>query len=191
VYKRQPYKRIIQLNEKTSERDTFIEPAEVEALAAACSLEVSRALVIFTAYTGLRSAEIWRLNEHSLRGDILHIDGKGDKLRAIPLDESQIAFVKKHVPLQFKEGRIKDDFLRARKACGLLRYTFHDLRHTFGTLMAKADVPQYKIMALMGHSTDAMARRYMKLCVDDLRADMPPRPPVVTPASKAVLKATN
>ena len=56
-----------------------------------------------------------------------------------------------------------------------MHYTFHDLRHTFGTLMAKAGVPQYKIMRLMGHSTDAMVRRYMKLNTGDLRSSMPER----------------
>jgi hypothetical protein len=47
--------------------------------------------------------------------------------------------------------------------------------------MAKANEPQYKIMQLMGHSTDKMARRYMKLCTDDLRGSMPKRP---TPPTK-------
>lgn len=174
--KESPYKRITQLNEKDSVRDTFIEPHEVEALARACTSEATRALVIFAAYTGLRTGELWRLNAKSLRGDVLHVEGKGHKLRAVPLDESQVAFVQQYVPFTFTKDQAKNDFLQAREACDLMHYTFHDLRHTFGTLMAKAGTPQYKIMALMGHSTDVMVRRYMKLSVDDLRGDMPSRP---------------
>jgi len=182
-----PYKKITRLNEASSEREIYIEPAEVEALAAACKLDVTRELVIFTAYTGLRTAEIWRLSEKSLRGHDLHVDGKGKKLRVIPLNDSQVEFVKKHIPIKYSENRIKADFLHARKECDMLHYLFHDLRHTFGTLMAKAGKPQYKIMRLMGHSTDKMARRYMNFSVEDLRDDMPTRP--ISPPQKPRLKA--
>ena len=188
--KESPYKRITQLNERSSVRDTFIEPHEVEALAQACETKVIHDLIIFAAYTGLRTGELWRLNAQSLRGDILHVDGKGQKMRAIPLDASQIAFVEQYVPFSFTKDRAKREFLHARKACGLMHYTFHDLRHTFGTLMAKAGTPQYKIMALMGHSTDAMVRRYLKLSVDDLRGEMPARPPL-SPLAKSALSAVN
>ena len=174
--KESPYKKITKLDEKKSIRETFIETDEVERLSEACTLDVTKDLTVFAAYTGLRTAEIWRLNERSLHGCDLHIDGKGDKLRVIPLNEIQINFIEKYIPLNYSETCLKADFLKARKATGLLHHTFHDLRHTFGTLLAKDGVPQYKIMQLMGHSTDVMVRRYMKLTVEDLRNDMPTRP---------------
>jgi len=182
-----PYKKIIKLSESDSERDTFIETDEVEELAAACKMEVTRKLVIFAAYTGVRTAELWRLNEKSLRGDELYVDGKNKKLRVIPLSEQYlIDYAKELFPIKHSEGYIKADFLHARKECKMLQHTFHDLRHTFGTLMAKEGEPQYRIMQLMGHSTDEMARRYMKLYTDDLRKSMPKRPP--PPAKKPKLK---
>jgi integrase len=168
-------KKIVRLSEKDSERDIYIEPHEVEELASTCKLNLTSELIIFTAYTGLRSAELWRLNEKSLHDSDLHIDGKGKKLRVIPLNDEQVEFIKNNIPLRYSERHIKEDFLYARKECKLMHYTFHDLRHTFGTLMAKAGVPQYKIMRLMGHSTDAMVRRYMKLNTGDLRSSMPER----------------
>lgn len=168
-------KKIVRLDEKASERDTYIETDEVEILAENCGLKLTSELVIFTAYTGLRSAELWRLNDKSLHNTDLHIDGKGKKLRVIPLSNDQVEFVKNNIPLQHSASKIKEDFLQARKKCNLLHCTFHDLRHTFGTLMAKAGVPQYKIMRLMGHSTDVMVRRYMTLHTDDLRDSMPER----------------
>lgn len=168
-------KKIVRLDEKGSERDTYIETDEVEMLAENCKLKLTSELILFTAYTGLRSAELWRLNSKSLHNSDLHIDGKGKKLRVIPLSDEQVRFIKDNIPLQYSAGKIKEDFLYARKKCKLLHYTFHDLRHTFGTLMAKAGVPQYKIMRLMGHSTDVMVRRYMTLHTDDLRDSMPER----------------
>ena len=177
-----PYKKITPLNESDSERDTFIETEEVEELAAACKLETTRKLTLFAAYTGIRTAELWRLNKKSLRGNEIYVDGKGNKLRLVPLNEQYlIDYAKELFPLKHTESYIKADFLSARKKCNMLHHTFHDLRHTFGTLMAKANEPQYKIMQLMGHSTDKMARRYMKLCTDDLRGSMPKRP---TPPTK-------
>lgn len=174
--KESPYKKITRLDEKKSIRETFIDPGEVEMLAEACKKEITRDLIIFAAYTGMRTAEIWRLNERSLRGNDLHIDGKGKKLRVIPLNKEQIDFIEKYIPLKYTVNHIKRDMLKARQATDLMHYTFHDLRHTFGTLLAKEGVPQYKIMQLMGHSTDVMVRRYMKLTVEDLRNDMPIRP---------------
>jgi len=180
-----PYKKITQLSESKSERDTFIETEEVEELAAACKLEVTRKLTLFAAYTGVRTAELWRLNEKSLRGDELYVDGKGKKLRVVRLDDQYlIDYAKELFPLKHSEGYIKSDFLQARKECNMLQHTFHDLRHTFGTLMAKKGEPQYMIMQLMGHSTDKMARRYMKLYTDDLRKSMPKRPPPPTKKPK-------
>ena len=186
--KESPYKKITRLDEKKCIRKTFIDTDEVERLSEACTLDVTKDLTIFAAYTGLRTAELWRLNERSLHGCDLHIDGKGDKLRVIPLNKMQIDFIEKYIPLNYSVTYLKADFLKARKATDLLHCTFHDLRHTFGTLLAKDGVPQYKIMQLMGHSTDIMARRYMKLTVEDLRDDMParPNPPTKKPELKIV-----
>ncbi len=183
-----PYKKITKLSESESERDTFIEAGDVEKLAAACKLEVTRKLALFAAYTGIRTAELWRLNKDSLRGDEVYVDGKGNKLRVVPLnDQYLIDYAKELFPLTHSEGYIKADFLHARKECNMLQHTFHDLRHTFGTLMAKAGKPQYKIMKLMGHSTDKMVRRYMKLHTGDLRESMPSRP--LPPTEKPKLRA--
>lgn len=185
-----PYKKITQLSESKSERDTFVETGEVEELAAACKLEATRKLVLFAAYTGIRTAELWRLNENSLRGNEIYVDGKGHKLRVVPLnDQYLIDYAKELFPLKQSEGYIKADFLHARKECNMLQHTFHDLRHTFGTLMAKAGEQQYKIMKLMGHSSDQMARRYMKLHTNDLRDSMPKRP--LPPTKKPELRVVS
>ena len=173
-----PYKKVIRLSEKESERDVFVDQEEVELLSEACRVDVTKKLVLFAAYTGIRTAELWRLNEKSLRGSEIYVDGKGEKLRVVPLNEQYLIDIAKEIfPLKYTESYIKEDFLFARKECNMLHYIFHDLRHTFGTMMARDGEPQYKIMRLMGHSTDKMVRRYMNLRTDDLRGSMPKRPP--------------
>src|SRR5690606_13832304 len=39
--------------------------------------------------------------------------------------------------------------------------TAHDLRHTYGTRLARAGVPAHEIMALMGHSSLRSVQRYL------------------------------
>lgn len=180
------YKKITRLNERKLQRNIYIPEDDLETLIKNCEHKLTTDVAFFAAYTGMRTAEMWRLNEHSLHGNDLHIEGKGDKMRAIPLDEWQVNFIKENIPLKVSKEYLKRDFKRARKKCGMMRYWFHDLRHTFGTLMAKDGKPQYKIMKLMGHSTDLMVRRYMSLSVDDLRDDMPTPPPR---NKKPILKA--
>ncbi len=53
-------------------------------------------------------------------------------------------------------------FSRARRLAGLQGTTLHDLRHTFAVHAAQSGVPIPRIQKLLGHSTVAMAMRYMK-----------------------------
>jgi integrase len=53
-------------------------------------------------------------------------------------------------------------FTRATRAAELRKVTIHDLRHTFAVHAAQAGVPIPRIQKLLGHSSIAMAMRYMK-----------------------------
>jgi integrase len=57
-------------------------------------------------------------------------------------------------------GRRRD--LEALKAAGLERFSrFHDLRHTFASTLAKANVAERKIQQWCGHASPQVTRRYM------------------------------
>lgn len=57
---------------------------------------------------------------------------------------------------------IMDRYREALVAAGLPRsFSFHDLRHTFGTTMARAGVPVGTIQAWMGHADLATTQLYM------------------------------
>src|SRR5438046_10141700 len=51
---------------------------------------------------------------------------------------------------------------RICEAAGVHAATLHDCRHTFGVHCAQAGVPIARLQKLLGHSTPAMALRYMK-----------------------------
>jgi integrase len=52
-------------------------------------------------------------------------------------------------------------FKRARDAAGLRPLRFHDLRHTYGSLLAAAGVDLVTIQAAMGHSALSTTSRYL------------------------------
>lgn len=51
---------------------------------------------------------------------------------------------------------------RISRPAGVRGATLHDCRHTFGVHCAQAGVPIVRLQKLLGHSTPAMALRYMK-----------------------------
>ena len=56
---------------------------------------------------------------------------------------------------------IKKSFSAACREAGITNFTFHDLRHTFGTRLADAGVDVVKIKELMGHSSIVTTMRYI------------------------------
>src|SRR5262249_16470170 len=49
---------------------------------------------------------------------------------------------------------------KLRKAAGLDGLRFHDLRHSFITLMAEKNVPLPVVQSMVGHMSDAVTKRY-------------------------------
>lgn len=74
-------------------------------------------------------------------------------------------------------------FKRAQKAAGVRQLRFHDLRHTYGSLLAVAGVDVVTIQAAMGHGALATTGRYLharpasEQAVEFTRAFEPASPP--------------
>jgi integrase len=64
-------------------------------------------------------------------------------------------------------GNFRRSFQRACKRASIKGLCFHDFRHTAITNMRKAEVNISVIMAISGHKTMAMFRRYNRIDLDD------------------------
>jgi integrase len=62
-----------------------------------------------------------------------------------------------------------DKFYPLQEKAGVQRITFHDLRHTFASLLAMSGLSAFDIQMLLGHSDLKTTMRYMHLAPGHLR----------------------
>lgn len=148
-------------------------------------------------YLGMREGEILNLRERQVHfydigaeeGSIELYDGetKSGEGRKIPFGSLIGKPLKNHSTRQKKggperflftteSGNLLGNFRRGfQKACrraGIKGLCFHDFRHTAITNMRKAGVNISVIMAISGHKSMAMFRRYNRIDLDDGREAM-------------------
>jgi integrase len=63
-------------------------------------------------------------------------------------------------------------FMRACQKAGVTNATFHDMRHTVVTNARRAGIDYFRIMAITGHQTMAVFKRYNTVVEADLRQAM-------------------
>ncbi len=167
--------------------DTYT-AAEVELIAGALEDLQDAELIRVAAYTGLRQGELRALRWRDVGEDVLTVSRalsagvesgtKGGKVRHVPLVPQAAAALERlrergdfTAPDELVfcnwRGRALDEsaltrrFKRARDAAGLRPLRFHDLRHTYGSLLAAAGVPVADIQAAMGHADIQTTARYL------------------------------
>ena len=140
-------------------------------------------------YTGMRKGEILNLtwDKVDLEARLIELkaaDTKDNEARTIPIGEQLYKMlIKNRKPdgyvIQFRGKPVKDIRTAIRNACeeAHIPYgrrvkngiTFHDLRHTFNTMMRKAGVDKNVTMTITGHSTEEMNRHYDTVDTEDMR----------------------
>lgn len=162
-------KRIKTLPEN-NRRSVYLSPAEVERVRLAVLSEGVADAVVFAAFSGVRLGELERLTEENRRGGILYLDAvnKSGKQRTIPL-ATRLKDVR--LPIRATRFQIQDQFRNATRKLGMTGVRFHDLRHTFASLLLQQGAPLSVVQELMGHSTIAITKDlYGHLETDHLEA---------------------
>ena len=103
-------------------------------------------LVRIAAYTGIRRGELLRLRKEQTENGLISLgtDTKTGKPRAIPVpDRARAALDALEWPLpENLDQTIRREFEAAREACSLPHIRWHDLRHSYASLLAQAGVKQ-------------------------------------------------
>jgi integrase len=162
---------------------------EIEARA--CEDVQDAELVRVAAYAGLRRGELvtlrWRdvdftgrkiIVRRSLSGDTELRSTKSRRAREIPLPNQAAAaldhlsrrdeftgpddyvFVNR-LGRRLDPSALRRRFERARDAAGLEPLRFHDLRHTYGSLLVAGGIDLASVKAAMGHSRITTTERYL------------------------------
>lgn len=149
--------------------------------------------LMLAATMGLRTSEIRGLTWDCIEGDRMHIkqalvtDDEGDKLkltksysgdRWLKISPQVQALLDKRVRVKgaylFKltEHTLYDAMMHKCEKLGLPRYSPHDLRHYYASVLLSLGVPDKYAMERMGHSTPNMLKRVYQHTMDEKQKEV-------------------
>lgn len=173
-------------------RERYLSITEKEQLLQACRESRNPNLlpiVLLALITAMRFGEIiglrWRDIDFELCTITLVRTKNGDR-RIIPLTEEaaaifrecltfgrsldELVFTSQRNVDQQKRVSIREAFENAVERAGIKNFRFHDLRHTAASYMAMSGATQGELMAILGHRSTAMTRRYAHYSQNHLKA---------------------
>lgn len=116
-----------------------------------------RDAIMVAAYTGLRLGEIMKLTKEHVRSGAVFLPTttKSGKPRTVPLPE-----VVKEIPLPIRatRGMIQWRFRQATIKAGYKGTRFHDLRHSYASLLLQEGATLSTVQELLGHSSIAITK---------------------------------
>lgn len=169
----------VKLFKENNKRLRYLEKEEIVNLLSKCGGHL-KPIVITALNTGMRKGEILGLKWHDIdfRRNIIYLyHTKNGEKREVPMNEqvkTALIKVKKHPESSFvfcdKDGKpfgdIKKSWLTALNKSGILKFRFHDLRHTFASHLVMSGVDLNTVRELMGHKSLEMTLRYSHLSPD-------------------------
>lgn len=166
----QPIGDRVHLLPERNARHLYLSREEILALCVAATHQHTEDAILIAAYTGLRLGEICRLKPEHIVGDVIRLgaDTKTGKPRTVPIHPALLDAIGR-LPLPVGKERIQHVFWQAREAIGRPDIHFHDLRHSFASLLVQADVALYTVGLLLGHASTKTTQRYAHLADEHLR----------------------
>jgi integrase len=192
---------VVSLERECNERDRVLSVEEFRRVYGTAEAWLKPILLV-AYHTGMRKGEIrsLRWDQVDLKHSLVRLksaDTKTDEGRTIPLNQSLTIALKSstrylgcpwvfvnpahldawkaspgQVDPRYYATSITHAFARACKRAGVKNATFHDLRHTFVTNARRAGVDYFRIMAITGHRTMSVFKRYNTVDEADLRQAM-------------------
>ncbi|NYS60554.1 tyrosine-type recombinase/integrase [Vreelandella salicampi] len=119
-------------------------------------------LIALAALTGLRQGELLSLDPSNVQGGriLLRPDQtKNGKTRVVPVPEDAQPWLR-DLPFASDKYTLRWTWGAARKAIGREDLRFHDLRHSYASLLAQAGENMTTVRDLLGHSSLLVTSRY-------------------------------
>jgi len=149
-----------------------------------CCPHYLRPMVAVAYYMGMRKSEIIELtwDEVDLTSGFIRLDGsrtKNKTTRSIPI-HPKVALILKALPRGLHTTRVflnqgkpikefKNSYSSSCKTAGLDDLTYHDLRHCAINNLRLAGNDFFRIMAISGHKTMSVFKRYNLVTEEELR----------------------
>jgi integrase len=164
---------------KTDKTFNYFKQDEIERMLAAADPELGSAILILL-HTGMRRSELWNLRwrDVNLKGRTITIKPHGSfrtksgKIRSVSITEKlykHLKTLKQASPYVCRPYEhihtLRKNFVKLLEAEGLSG-RLHDLRHTFASHLAMANVPIPVIKELLGHSDITTTMIYAHLQPD-------------------------
>jgi integrase len=132
-----------------------------------------RPFLVTALHTGMRHGEILKLTweDVDLVNKLVRVkESKSGKSRSIPMNQTLFDLLRE-LPSRFEKGpvfpaqrtHVNQTFRRLCSKAEITNFRFHDLRHTFASYLAMANVPMKNIQEYLGHGSLAMTMRYSHL----------------------------
>lgn len=112
--------------------------------------------------SGMRVSEVVKCKAQDFRENSIEItEGKGGKDRIVPIPKGWRKEFVKYLPLGISKRALQKAFKLYKEKANLNpKYSFHSLRHGFGTRLVENGVPINQVQILMGHSNLATTSVY-------------------------------
>lgn len=137
--------------------------------------KISKTAFLLAFGAGLRISEvvggkredgdhIKALEKDNVKENYINIfGGKGKKDRVVPKPKGWRDYMNDVLPIKKSSRTLQRNFKKYAKAANLPDYySFHSLRHGFGTRMVESGVPLNQVQLLMGHSSLTVTNVYTK-----------------------------
>lgn len=170
---RNPARQVTRLREPQG-RDRVLSAEERTRLLAACQASKTKGLyafVVMALCTAARKGELLALACQDVdrkSGRVVFRHTKNGKPRGLIVPKEVIAILPKSKHLVFEElGDFKKAWMNALSRADIQGFRFHDLRHTAISELVKQGLSMPQIMAISGHLSTQMCKRYQHHDVAD------------------------
>jgi excisionase family DNA binding protein len=179
-----PVRKVKFFPENDNLKERILTPDEERRLLEHCADHL-KPIILVALHTGMRRGEVLGLKWEQVdfrQGQIKVEKTKSGKTRFIPINSELLETLRE---LKKKDGKseylfvnpetgnplkdVKTAFKAASRRAGILKFRFHDCRHTFATRLVESGVDLITVKELLGHSTVKVTERYTHSSRDSKR----------------------